>query len=182
MKPGSARLPQRFACSCDRVQHRATSTSGLLSCLFSWSRRAESLLCKYYLFYYNSENATLDITCTIFSRKDFDMTPLPSPPPPCFTHSTRREKQKKVIKMGQARHCFFFNFYWLILERRTDRHWFVVLVIYAFIGWFLCVPWLGIEPATLVYRDDTTELLGQSKTLLFMSTSLSLSHHPHGLC
>lgn len=29
-----------------------------------------------------------------------------------------------------------------------------VLFIGVFIGWFLCEPWLGIEPAILVHLDD----------------------------
>ena len=37
----------------------------------------------------------------------------------------------------------------------THTHWFVVPLIYAFMGWFLYVPWPGIEPATLAYWDDT---------------------------
>ena len=44
-------------------------------------------------------------------------------------------------------------FYWLIWEKERD-HRFVVPLIYAFIGWLLYVPWLGIEPATLVYSDN----------------------------
>ena len=39
-------------------------------------------------------------------------------------------------------------------DRQTDRHWFVVPLIYAFIGWFLYVPWLGIESATVVNWDN----------------------------
>ena len=35
-----------------------------------------------------------------------------------------------------------------------ERDQFVVVLIYAFIGCFLCEPWLRIEPATLVYPDD----------------------------
>ena len=46
----------------------------------------------------------------------------------------------------------------MILEwqRRWERekHWFVVSLIYAFIGWFLYMPWPGIEPTTLEYQDD----------------------------
>ena len=30
----------------------------------------------------------------------------------------------------------------------------VAPLIHAFIGWFLYVPWLGIEPATLAHQDD----------------------------
>ena len=39
-------------------------------------------------------------------------------------------------------------------KREREKHQFVVPHIYAFIGWFLYVPWLGIEPATLAYWDD----------------------------
>ena len=40
-------------------------------------------------------------------------------------------------------------------ERERERDQFVVLLIYAFIGWFLYVPWWGIEPTTLAYGDNT---------------------------
>ena len=42
-------------------------------------------------------------------------------------------------------------------ERKGDRekHRFVVLLIYASIGCFLCVPWSEIEPTTLANLDDT---------------------------
>ena len=50
-------------------------------------------------------------------------------------------------------------FYWFFLKRKEskgeiEKHWLMVPLIYAFIGWFFHVPWLGIEPSTLVYRDD----------------------------
>ena len=53
-----------------------------------------------------------------------------------------------------------FFFYLLIfreseLASEWERHRFVGPLIYAFIGWFLYVPWLGIEPATLGYGDDS---------------------------
>ena len=35
-----------------------------------------------------------------------------------------------------------------------EKHWFVVPLIYAFVGWFLYVPWLEMELATLVYGDN----------------------------
>ena len=38
--------------------------------------------------------------------------------------------------------------------RKRKKHQFVVPLIYAFIDWFLYVPWLGMEPATLAYPDD----------------------------
>ena len=40
----------------------------------------------------------------------------------------------------------------MISEREKQQ--FVDLLIYAFVGCFLYVPWPGIEPATLVYQDD----------------------------
>ena len=61
---------------------------------------------------------------------------------------------------------FFFRrfFYWLILdserkggtEREREKYQLVVPLTYAVIGWFLHVPWLGIEPqlwCTGVYWD-----------------------------
>ena len=50
----------------------------------------------------------------------------------------------------------FFNLKKLILEREEGRqtHWFVVPLIYAFIGWFLHVPWPKIKSAMLVYWDN----------------------------
>ena len=39
-------------------------------------------------------------------------------------------------------------------ETDRQRHQFVVPLIYAFIGWFLYVPWPGIKPATLACQDD----------------------------
>ena len=40
-------------------------------------------------------------------------------------------------------------------ERGREKHRFVVAIIDALIGWFLYVPWPGIEPGTLVYGDNT---------------------------
>ena len=40
-----------------------------------------------------------------------------------------------------------------IREGERKKHQFVFLLIYVFIGWFY-VPWLGIEPTALLYRDD----------------------------
>ena len=60
-------------------------------------------------------------------------------------------------------------FYWLILEkeegrgreregggreREREKHQFAVPLIYAFIGWFLYVPWLDVEPTTSAYRVE----------------------------
>ena len=44
--------------------------------------------------------------------------------------------------------CFFLNWYY------REEHQFVVPLIYAFFGWFLYMPWPGIKPTTLAYRDD----------------------------
>ena len=45
-----------------------------------------------------------------------------------------------------------------ILERvcKKEKHWFVVPVIYAFIGCFLYVPWLKIKPAILMLSGGST--------------------------
>ena len=40
--------------------------------------------------------------------------------------------------------------YWFFWERET----LIVPLMDALIGWFLHVPWLGIKPATLAYRQD----------------------------
>ena len=37
--------------------------------------------------------------------------------------------------------------------KEKEKYWFVVPLFYAFIGCFLYVHWLGIEPATLAYLD-----------------------------
>ena len=62
---------------------------------------------------------------------------------------------------------FILFFYWLILERERkggesgaerererERERLVVLLISAFIGWFLYVPWPEIKLTTLAYCDD----------------------------
>ena len=38
--------------------------------------------------------------------------------------------------------------------RKRDMDFLFHLFIHSFIGWFLCVPWPGIKPATLIYWDD----------------------------
>lgn len=64
------------------------SHQAYLTALFSWLQRAESLLCKYNLFYYNSENVQTIHTLT-FPRKYFDMTPIYHLlPPHCFAYLT----------------------------------------------------------------------------------------------
>ena len=51
------------------------------------------------------------------------------------------------------KHCwaFMWNLFLnlLIDFREREKNWFVVLLIYAFIGWFVYVPWPGIKSATL---------------------------------
>ena len=50
---------------------------------------------------------------------------------------------------------FLKNFiYWFLEREERKKHWFAVLLIYAFIGWFLYVPWLGIKLATVAHKDD----------------------------
>ena len=57
--------------------------------------------------------------------------------------------------LARARFLFICLVVWEgVGGRERERHQFVVPLIYSFIGWFLYVPWLGIEPATLVYWDD----------------------------
>ena len=68
------------------------------------------------------------------------------------------------IVIGRSYSSFIFNFLKILFigfrkkgrvgvrereterERQRDRERFIVPLIYAFIGWFLYVPWLGIEP------------------------------------
>ena len=38
-------------------------------------------------------------------------------------------------------------------ETEREKHQFVVLLIHAFNGWFLYVPWPGIKPSTLAFGD-----------------------------
>ena len=39
-------------------------------------------------------------------------------------------------------------------NRKRERHWFVVPLTDAFIGWLLYVPWPGTEPTTLAGWDN----------------------------
>ena len=48
-------------------------------------------------------------------------------------------------------HKIFKNYFW---EGAGKRDLFVVLHVYTFTGFFLYVPWLGIEPTTSAYWDD----------------------------
>ena len=56
-----------------------------------------------------------------------------------------------------------FNISLLIWERQ--RQWFVVPLIYAYIGWFVYVPCLGVKPATFIYRDDIRRLCYRARAL-----------------
>ena len=56
--------------------------------------------------------------------------------------------------MSTKKHYIIINFLFIDLLRRQEKHWFAILPIDAFIGWFLYVPGLGIEPTTLVDRVD----------------------------
>ena len=52
---------------------------------------------------------------------------------------------------------FFFKFSFIDFREREEgreKHQFVVPLSYAFIGWFLYVPWSKIEPATFLYWDN----------------------------
>ena len=65
----------------------------------------------------------------------------------------------------------FEIFYLLILEReRRERrkHWFTASNFYAFISWFLYVPWTWIEPTTMAYQDKA--LTQWSPTILTPGT------------
>ena len=68
---------------------------------------------------------------------------------------------------------FFFSKIYLLTwerdtDRQTDRHWFVVPLTYAIIGWFLYVPLTGNRNCNLMYQDDAlTELPGQGSVLYF---------------
>ena len=60
----------------------------------------------------------------------------------------------------EGRTCLFsfLSFSWFEREERErekEREKFVVSLMDSFISWFLYVPWLGIKPITLVYRDNT---------------------------
>ena len=57
-------------------------------------------------------------------------------------------------------HHHHHHHYWFLereggREKEREKRWFVYPCIYAFIGWFLYVPWLGIEPVTLACQDNT---------------------------
>ena len=46
---------------------------------------------------------------------------------------------------------FFLN---LVIIRERQRDWFVVPLIYAFIGWYFYVAWPQIKPTISVDQDD----------------------------
>ena len=50
---------------------------------------------------------------------------------------------------------YYFVIDFRLREEGKERNiYFVVPLIYEFIGWFQDVLWPGIEPATLVYWND----------------------------
>ena len=70
--------------------------------------------------------------------------------------------------------------YLLIWQRQRQRTWICGPLIYAFIGWFLYVPWLGIEPAILVYQDDnSTQLSYSARALLPLFSPIIFSICAH---
>ena len=51
--------------------------------------------------------------------------------------------------------CFLNFIYWFLeREGQREKHHFVFPPFYAFIGWFLPVPWPGFEPSILVYWEE----------------------------
>ena len=53
-------------------------------------------------------------------------------------------------------------------ERERERNRLGVPLTDALIGWFVHVPWPGMEPAALVYQDDTpTNWATAGASLLF---------------
>ena len=57
-------------------------------------------------------------------------------------------------------------------ERERRKHWSTVPLVYSFIGWFLYVPWLRIELATLTYQDDTNWATQPRFYFSFLATSI----------
>ena len=47
-----------------------------------------------------------------------------------------------------------FQFFFVDFRER-EKHLFVIILTYAFIGCFFYVPWPEIEPTKLAYQDDT---------------------------
>ena len=57
-----------------------------------------------------------------------------------------------------------------MIFRKREKHQFVVPLTYAFIVWFLYLPWLGTELRTLVYWDSaiTNRVEKQNCSHLFL--------------
>ena len=66
-------------------------------------------------------------------------------------------KEKKNWFLFACLNIFFFFMVFFIdifKEKEGRTHWFVVPLIYAFVGSLFYVPWLGIEPTALAYWFD----------------------------
>ena len=75
------------------------------------------------------------------------------------------------IWMLLKKHCWIF--FW---ERERRKHRFVIPLIDAFIGWFLCVRWLEIEPTSLAYWDDAvTTWAARPGPNAFLAISMAVS-------
>ena len=64
--------------------------------------------------------------------------------------------------------------YYLLFKKNLERkkHQFVVPLIYAFISWFLYVPWPGIKTAPLVYYDDALTNWATGQGMYLFSSEL----------
>ena len=92
---------------------------------------------------------------------------------------------EKQLKTNKTAKCLLLKKFYLLIfrERGRDRekYWFVVLPMYAFIGCFLYVPWLEIEPSTLAYQDDTpTHCATRPGTKCLVHCSFLTSNLPWG--
>ena len=59
--------------------------------------------------------------------------------------------------------------------KEREKHWFIYPLIYAFIGWFFYVSWLGIEPANLgVSRWYSNQLSYSGRASLFSDSDFWL--------
>ena len=85
---------------------------------------------------------------------------------------------------------YFFKYSFLLIfrnreegGRERERLFFFVPLIHAFIGGFLYVPWLGLEPTTFAYRDDPlTSWAARPGLLQLLSVPLSFSSSVGSSC